>query len=107
MKLFIDDNRYPVDFDEWVVVRNARDAITEMKLCADRGETLESVSYDHDLGEKGDIRKVVNWQSRNGVRPRSASIHSSNPVGREWLYKALERDFEQPVEVVDPPEFIA
>lgn len=107
MKLFIDDNRYPIDFDEWVVVRNAHEAITELKLCHDRGEELEAVSYDHDLGEDGDIRKVVNWQVRKGLKPHVASIHSSNPVGREWLTKALERDFESPVKIVDPPEFVA
>lgn len=106
MRLFIDDQRTPIDFENWVVARNAKEAITELRLCRNRGEELESISYDHDLGMDGSIRTVVNWQVRNGVRPQSASVHSSNPVGREWLFAAMERDFGSPVPIVDPPEFV-
>lgn len=106
MRLFIDDLRTPVEFENWVVAKNAKEAITELKLCLNRGEELEAISYDHDLGEDDSIRRVVNWQVRNGMRPRVASIHSSNPVGREWLFAAMERDFGTPVPIVDPPEFV-
>lgn len=104
MKLFIDDERYPVE-PGWVYVSNAKDAITELRLCRDRGERIEHVSYDHDLGEQTS-RDVMNWQARNGVYPEVASIHSSNPVGREWLTQALLNDFDEAIPIVEAPEYV-
>ena len=106
MKMFIDDCRTPVDYEEWVVVRNVKQAITEMKLCKNRGEVLEQVSYDHDMGESETTRKIIMWQSLHNCPPKRASIHSSNPVGREWIEKAMKNDFDHEIPIVEAPDFV-
>ncbi len=60
------------------------------------GLTLESLWLDHDLGEKDDIRPVVEmlsmWaESKRPLMVATINIHSMNPVGAEWCYTTLNQ----------------
>lgn len=89
VKIFIDDIRQPVDPD-WYVARTV-DGATEL-IERFRNQRMW-IPFDHDLGGDATTRTVVNHMCATGIRPAAASIHSANPVGRQWLEAALERDF--------------
>jgi len=85
-KLFIDDERVPVD-DGWVIARTSADAIAEI---ARRGWPTY-ISFDHDLGGDDTAMAVVNWMleqvldgTYQGTIPEFY-VHSQNPIGRDKL----------------------
>jgi hypothetical protein len=85
-KLFIDDERVPVD-DGWVIARTSADAIAEIT-----GRGWPSyISFDHDLGGDDTAMAVVNWMleqvldgTYQGTIPEFY-VHSQNPIGRDKL----------------------
>lgn len=85
--LWIDDLRTPPEGYLWVKTsQEAIDAISS------HPEAYEHISFDHDLGGDDTSRKVVLWMCENeGHWPKSASVHSMNPIGREWLTGMIRR----------------
>ena len=104
MKLFVDDKRTPIDFDDWVIVRTPKQAMSELDIAVNNDEVIEQVSYDYDMGEST-IRSLLMWQAKNKVWPLKASVHSSNGQGRKWLEFVL-KNIGGDVEVVAAPEFL-
>lgn len=99
-KLFIDDERFPVD-DGWVIARTSADAIAEI---ARRGWPTY-ISFDHDLGGDDTAMPVVNWMleqvldgAYQGVIP-DFYIHSQNPIGRDKL-KARMHDLARASDMI-------
>jgi hypothetical protein len=83
-KLFIDDERFPVD-DSFVVVRSSNEAISCMKVhgcpCF--------ISFDHDLGEEDTSMAVVHrmiYKDLGGpwlAKDFTFYVHSQNPIGKK------------------------
>ena len=79
MKLWIDDIRTPPDGWEWA--KTSKEAIDVI----DNNE-VSHISFDHDLGGDDTTRKVVMDICHKGFNfPPLLSVHSANPVGRDWL----------------------
>lgn len=89
MHIFVDDIRQPED---WVWAKTVAEAQKLIDQC-----TSFTLSLDHDLGGDETTRSLINWLLMTGRRPDAAAVHSSNPVGRQWLEVALDRDFGEPV----------
>ena len=87
-KLFIDDERNPVDTDA-IVVRNSAAAI---QWIVNHQQLPNEIMFDHDLGGDDTSRVVIHWLSnwmidRNVKFPKEFtwSVHSQNPIGREYI----------------------
>lgn len=90
MKIWIDDIRTPPD-DDWKWAKTSDNAIQWLIAAESLGHTVEVMSLDHDLGGDDTTRFVVLWLCENGGWPVEVRVHSSNPVGREWLEGMIER----------------
>lgn len=100
MNIFLDDLRpAPTRFE---LARTVEEAISLFKSCANRGEQINIVSLDHDLGgydgtytKTGyDLCKwlVEHWYyDVNAEIPKQVFLHTSNPVGRQNMYQLLTR----------------
>lgn len=92
--LWIDDIRLPPEGYVW-----AKTSSEAISILSERTEKFDHISFDHDLGgEKDDSgeydssRTVVLWLCENDSHwPRFASVHSMNPIGREWLTGMIKR----------------
>lgn len=95
MKLFIDDVRQAPD-DSWAVARTPAEAIFAIEESVlGTGEAITEISFDHDLGRSpaGDewttrpvLIRLIELDMQGLVETRPAiTVHSANPVGREWL----------------------
>ena len=94
--LFIDDTRTP-PFPCTLI----RDAKSALKILPH--QKWAEVWFDHDLGKKGDIRKLVIEIEKQAFEGKpfqigKCFIHTKNPVGRKWLEQALSKYY--PVQVV-------
>lgn len=90
MKLWIDDCRAPPS-GEWIVARNYHQAIRALSTL-----NIDTVSFDHDLGEEltgYDVVKMIEvWVNCcNYNPPQSMTVHSANPVGRAAIERAIEQ----------------
>lgn len=84
-KLWIDDIRLPPQGYDWA--KTSQEAIDYLK-----DNSPEHISFDHDLGGEDTSRKVVLWLCENNDKwPKTASVHSMNPVGRDWLIGMVSR----------------
>lgn len=87
-RLFIDDERFPVDMDKWVIARTSEEAFL---LVVSRGIPVE-ISFDHDLGGE-DISPKFIWHMINYMLdmnlkfPKEFSfyVHSQNPIGANTI----------------------
>ena len=90
MKLFIDDERSPPEFNQhsWVIARTLADV---QELFA-AGHYPQFISFDHDLGEDQptgmDIaRWICEYDMDAGALPDNFSwythTHSQNPIGKQ------------------------
>ena len=104
LRLYLDDIRTPVD-DDWIVVRNYDEFVSQIKL---HGlGNFEVISLDHDLGEGAMIEYYTNVKNNymldyNNINERTGMdcchylvsesmnlkiplpqiyIHSANPIG--------------------------
>lgn len=83
-KLFIDDERDPVD-KSFIVARSSQEAIDYVELF----ESLPiEICFDHDLGGDDTSMKFIHWMSNQILDNRyqlrkdfKYSIHSQNPIG--------------------------
>jgi len=89
-KLWVDDLREPPD-DTWRWAKSSVEAKTILALADLLLSPYEELSLDHDLGGNDTTRPVVLWMCENNVWPEKISVHSANPVGREWLEGMIER----------------
>ena len=104
MRLYLDDIRTPIN-DEWIVVRNYEEFVSEIKMWG--LERFEVISLDHDLGDTAmieyynnvkpnydlnynnilektgyDAAKFLVAESMNKNIPLpQIYIHSANPIG--------------------------
>lgn len=82
-KMFIDDERFPVD-DSFIIVRNSSQAIEYVM-----SHGIPSfISFDHDLGENDTSIIFINWLINhildNEIIPTfEFYVHSQNPIGVE------------------------
>lgn len=94
-KMFIDDERFPVKEDEFIIVRTVEQAIDKIKElgCPD------FISFDHDLGDNiptgFDLAKylVETDLNHNGsFIPNDFDyyVHSANPVGKKNISGLLD-----------------
>lgn len=86
MKLWIDDLRpAPKGFD-WA--KTSQEAIDMIQA----NPPYEHISFDHDLGGEDTTRRVVLWLCYNEEKwCKTASVHSMNSIGREWLTGMIQR----------------
>lgn len=92
-KLFLDDERFPVNLDEFIIARTTAEA---EQLVLENG--LPSfISFDHDLGENQptgfDFAKWLTlYCLNNKIRPDFIfDVHSQNPVGAENIRGLLDQ----------------
>jgi hypothetical protein len=86
-RLFIDDERFPADADQdMVIVRSSREAIDYMTAHG----MPDFIQFDHDLADDDRAVDVVDWitdRVLDGdlVFPDGFSydVHSRNPIGAE------------------------
>lgn len=93
MKLWIDDER-PTPAGYTHNALSSEQALSLLTQYRDgKIDSLEVISFDHDLGEvwkEGVLvddtsRRVMLWMAEYDVWPLEIRIHTANPVGREWL----------------------
>lgn len=88
MKLYLDDERDTPD--GWVRAYTCEGCISLLET-----ELVSELSLDHDLGTSTTGYDVVKWleeQAHNGrwnVVPKSITVHSANPVGRQRMEQAI------------------
>ena len=87
--VFLDDKRDPPPGGDWTVARTSREAI---RLLAAGGVTY--ISFDHDLVDKDNGMKVVDWIDERATTDPSFEmpawgVHSLNPVGVEKIRLAM------------------
>lgn len=92
VKIFIDDVRHAPD-ETWVVAKTPDEAIDKIN---DNKGNIEAISFDHDLGEDENgksltTREIILWMIKENIKSEQYFVHSSNPVGREWLEGMIER----------------
>ncbi len=97
-KLFIDDERFPVNPKEWCIVRSSLEACAKVQQ-----DGLPSfISFDHDLGGDDTSRKFIYWLidyliDNNDSFPKDFKfyVHSQNPIGAEWLRATMDSIIEE------------
>lgn len=89
MRLYLDDLRDTPD--GWERVYSVEQAIAFFVAFG----VPDTISLDHDLGEwahhGGDAIKFVDWMCMNDKFPPVVMFHTSNPVGRDNMKRALIR----------------
>jgi len=102
MKIFLDDEREPVDYLDWVVVRNYAQFVGVILTAR---EPITFISFDHDLGDDSlSGYEAVKWLCDLDMQ-RSTKfkilgpafkwyVHSQNPVGAENINMYLHSYME-------------
>lgn len=83
-KLFIDDERHPIDGD-WVIERSSAGAIWAVEVYS----IPSFISFDHDLGGEDTSMVFIKWLidymlDKNLQFPEGFDfyVHSQNPIGK-------------------------
>ena len=95
-KIFLDDERFPPEGQDFVIVRTSEQCIGWMK----EYDCPEYISFDHDLGGDDTAMKVVHWIIEQDIRERLAGftfipenftfyVHSQNPIGAKNITELL------------------
>ncbi len=76
--------------------RTARAALARLSA---PGAHFTELWLDHDLGEAGDVRRVVNYLERRAFEGRPVPVgrvlvQSDNPNGATWIVAALARHYD-------------
>ena len=92
MKLWLDDIRPAPAGYKWVhSVNGAKQSIV---ACEKRGEPVELLDLDHDLGDYahrgGDAIKLIYWLIERNTLYK-IRLHTMNPVGRQNMQSMIER----------------
>lgn len=93
MKLFIDDERNPIE-DGWTVVRNGHEALWMVR---DNHDIITAISFDNDLGgilEGDDILKsMIGGVYIDGIDMpalQEITVHSANSVKSRVMINRIE-----------------
>lgn len=83
MKLFLDDERVPID-DDWIIFRDVDSAMSFIKT----GNFPKEMSLDHDLGTEKTgydfIKEFVDFMLDNNITENvELYVHSQNPIGKK------------------------
>lgn len=90
MKLWIDDLRVPPT--DWQWAKSSEQAIRMLTMYDDKGQHYNTISFDHDLGGDDTTRPVMLWLCEHEAAwPDRLSVHTANPVGRQWLEGMAKR----------------
>lgn len=98
MKIYLDDERNPTTDKDWIIVRNY-DELTRLILLDKFEETIDEISFDHDLGcefKNGlDCVKflVETDQLESGnllSKDFKYNFHTANPCGRDNMKSYIE-----------------
>lgn len=92
MKIYLDDVRpCPSGYLLCKSVNEAKNAILDAEK---RGESIEVIDCDHDLGDYfddgGDGIKLLDWLVERGTT-YPIELHTMNPVGRGNMQRMLDR----------------
>ena len=82
MKIWLDDLR--VAPDGYETAKSVNEAIDLIEECEQNGEEIEVLDLDHDA-----IKLLDYLAERETFYP--VEIHTANPVGRENMYRMLDR----------------
>lgn len=85
-KLFLDDERDPVDLDYgWVICKSSTDAIMH---CLIWDGFPSEIAFDHDLGGDDTSMRFIRWMidihydgDMHMTTPIAYTVHSQNPIG--------------------------
>lgn len=107
MRLFIDDERSPIDYiDDWNASANidiwAKDSMSALRALKwwyglSDYPSFITIYFDHDLGEDDTTMPVVDWLAMSAfdgvVNPETVIciVHTQNPVGRDNIKSSLQR----------------
>ena len=95
MKIWVDDIRpVPMGYEG---TRSVNETIALIEEAENKGETIELIDLDHDLGDYamdgGDAIKILDYLvGRETFYP--IAIHTANPVGRANMERIIERFWE-------------
>lgn len=98
-KLFIDDERYPVNESEWVIARSSEEA----KYIVSTKGIPQFISYDHDLGGDDTSMHFIRWLIERYLDgdiktfPVNYTVHSQNPVGARNIKALLDGFIESEI----------
>lgn len=91
-RLFIDDERFPVTPD-WFVVRNSFQSIKDLELYG----LPQEIAFDHDLGGQDTAISFINTLEnelidRNFKFPKGFkyTVHSQNPIGAANIISKMD-----------------
>lgn len=92
MKIWLDDIRPALKGYEWA--RSVNEAIALVKNAEEKGDEVEIMDLDHDLGDYysdgGDAIRILNYfTERKAFYP--IEIHTANPVGRANMERTINR----------------
>jgi hypothetical protein len=94
-RLFLDDERYPAQLEDWKIARNVDDAMWYVKNYG----IPYHIAFDHDLGHcKLDgydfasvfISYILENEYENELSNFSYSVHSQNPIGRSRIINLMQ-----------------
>lgn len=92
MKLWVDDERIAPKDWYWAKTSAAAIDLLWVNHPDAIGERIVEMSLDHDLGGDDTTRVVVLWMCENTwAWPERTTVHTANPVGREWLEGMIAR----------------
>ena len=92
MKIWLDDVR-PAP-SGYMLAHSVNEAIDYILSAESKGEEIELIDCDHDLGDYavdgGDGIKLLDWLvERETYYP--IALHTANPVGRENMLRTIRR----------------
>ena len=89
MKIYLDDVRIPSS--DYTLVKSVNQAISVIEDAENRGEVIEVIDLDHDLGDYfGDAIKLLDWLLERGTL-YPVVFHTANPVGRANMERMVNR----------------
>lgn len=95
MKIWIDDVRTPPE-DVWQWAKTYSDGIALIDYAVLHGLQIDTISFDHDLGEEKTgydialyLAEKVWWERI--PKPKHAFVHSANPPGRDNIQSVINR----------------
>ena len=92
MRIWLDDIRpVPMGYEG---VKSVNEAISVIEAAESRGEVIELLDLDHDLGDfapfGGDAIKLLDYLVEN-EKFYPIAIHTANPVGRANMERMMKR----------------
>lgn len=108
-RLWVDDVRKMEDYYQtregypWTSCTSSAQALKVLQDWQANGiKCIDYMSLDHDLGGEDTTRRIILWMIDHNFKVRRLGVHTSNPVGAEWLLETAKRykvSQEEPVRV--------